>query len=159
MSRTSHSRPVIGRLAVMLPAVFGGFYLCQNIVRHGETLASVGLLHALGAHNVISAGSAGILVDPTHHDPFIAVITPSCSSLASVLAITWAMSIPVVSATAGPAIRDSAHAWWVKGRLPRRLRPCFGCTTRGSGSQGIGGSRPMDFAGRVIAQGYLAALE
>jgi exosortase/archaeosortase family protein len=88
MTQTSHSRPVIGRLAVMLPAVFGGFYLCQNFARHGEMLASIGILHALGAHNVISAGSAGILVLPVHHEPFIAVITPSCSSLASVLAIS-----------------------------------------------------------------------
>ena len=85
---SSHSWPVFLRIGVMIPAVFGGFWLCEKAARHAEMLASVGMMRLFGAANVAAAGPSGILVDPAHHDPFIAVITPSCSSLASVLAIS-----------------------------------------------------------------------
>jgi len=63
-----------------------GFVLFQDAARALETRAALNLLHALGAHSVLGIASTTVLVVPRHHAAFQVLITPSCSSLASLLA-------------------------------------------------------------------------
>ena len=63
-----------------------GFVLFQDAVRSLEARASLAVLHAFGAHTVLGIASTTVLVVPHHSAAFDVLITPSCSSLASLLA-------------------------------------------------------------------------
>src|SRR5215469_1815425 len=86
---------------VMLKVLFvvggsiGGFALCQHWYRTLEARASVAIVHHLAGRN--SASVAGvptmISVRPLHGPGFFAVITPSCSATASILAIACLASL------------------------------------------------------------------
>jgi exosortase/archaeosortase family protein len=75
------------RIVLILVAVIGNFALFQHAARTWETGTAVRLLHALGARNLYQTDGASIVVSPHHRAVFRAVVTPSCSALASVLTI------------------------------------------------------------------------
>ena len=82
------TRPVLVRVGVALAIVAVGFVLLQAGARAVEARATVALLRALGSDRVFVGGGPDIVITPATHDAFIAVITPSCSALASVLALS-----------------------------------------------------------------------
>jgi exosortase/archaeosortase family protein len=73
-------------LMVVLVAVIG-FSVLQGIARQLETRATVGLFALAGSHKVFVASPTSIGVVPSGHPAFRAVVTPTCSSLSSLLAI------------------------------------------------------------------------
>jgi exosortase/archaeosortase family protein len=74
---------------LMLPVgVVAGFVLLQYPVRELETVTSAGILQLFGARgNVPIVSHTSILVVPTHQSAFWVLVEPSCSSLASLLAL------------------------------------------------------------------------
>ena len=74
------------RLGLTFASVWIGFVLLINPWRHVEAHAVIGALHNLGIHRVYGTYGNKILVIPRQSHPFIAVISPSCSALAAVLA-------------------------------------------------------------------------
>jgi exosortase/archaeosortase family protein len=72
----------------VIAAIPLGFVFLQEPVRRAETHLSVWLLNAAGAHGRVTVlYGTSIAVFPNHDLPFRAVVTPSCSSLASLLAV------------------------------------------------------------------------
>jgi exosortase/archaeosortase family protein len=84
---SGRNRAVFVRIAIVLVAVGVDFAIFQQPVRRLETGAAIWLLKALGAHNVNQSQGVIIEVFPAHHDPFRALVAPSCSALASILTI------------------------------------------------------------------------
>lgn len=76
------------RVSFVLVGSAIGFMLIQEPMRHWETLASAGLLHQFGASRAHVVLPTSIQVFPANGDAFRAVVTPSCSSAASILALT-----------------------------------------------------------------------
>jgi exosortase/archaeosortase family protein len=80
-----------GRTMLKVAAVCGGaavgFVLFQAPMRHFETRSALWLLHHLGGHAAIGIASTVVLIIPRHHAAFDVLITPACSSLASLVAI------------------------------------------------------------------------
>lgn len=64
-----------------------GFVLLQEPVRALEAGASIAILHAFGADSVLAVANTTVLVAPRQGAAFDVLITPSCSSLASILAL------------------------------------------------------------------------
>lgn len=75
------------RVALILVFSALGFSVVQEPIRHVETMASAGLLHAVGAERAHVVLPTSIQVFPASGEAFRAVVTPSCSSAASVLAL------------------------------------------------------------------------
>ncbi|MBV8980081.1 MAG: hypothetical protein JO086_04205 [Acidimicrobiia bacterium] len=84
---SARSRVVLLRMAGVILVVGVGFVLLQQPARRLEARASTALLQACGASGVSVAAGSSVLVVPSGHAPFRAIVTPSCSSLASALAI------------------------------------------------------------------------
>jgi exosortase/archaeosortase family protein len=80
------ARRVIARMAVVLLVSVAGFTLGHGMVRRLETGTAIALVHPLSAR-VFRPSATSIGVVPVSGRPFQAVVTPSCSSLSSVLAI------------------------------------------------------------------------
>ncbi len=85
----SYRATVYLRVAAIIGLVIGGFVVLEAPFRKFEAHMSVVLLEHLGAHNEVSQliGSSEIAVFPAHQQAFIAIVTPSCSSLAAMLAV------------------------------------------------------------------------
>jgi exosortase/archaeosortase family protein len=79
-------RAVIARMVVVLLLSVTGFTLGHGIVRQAETAAAIALVHPLSTR-VFRPSTTSIGVVPVTGRPFQAVVTPTCSSLSSVLAI------------------------------------------------------------------------
>lgn len=77
---------IVAAVVATLAAVGAVFAAAGTAVRVLETHAAVALLSAFGADVEVRAG-VSIQVFPTVHDPFRAVVTPSCSALSAVLAL------------------------------------------------------------------------
>jgi carbamoyl-phosphate synthase large subunit len=79
-----------GRTILKVAAVVGGaalgFILLQGPWRSFETTSSLWLLHLFTAHSVFAIAPTTVLIVPAHHAAFDVLITPSCSSVASLLA-------------------------------------------------------------------------
>jgi len=87
----------------------GGFVVLQSSMRAAEAAAAVGLMRLLGSHSVIAAGRTTLLVVPYSRAAFHVLITPSCSSIASVLA--FGCLVPLVpSRTIAERVRAFAVA-------------------------------------------------
>jgi len=86
---SSRARRVTARMAAVVAVAGGGFLLLQHPARRLEAQVSTALLEACGAHgvSVVAGSGSAIRVVPDGHAPFRAIVTPSCSSLASALAI------------------------------------------------------------------------
>lgn len=85
---SSRVKSVLLRTALMVVAIFVIFAVLQGPVRHAEARAVVWLLHTLGSDRTGMAGPTTMYVVPHGKPSFLAVLTPACSSLASVLAMT-----------------------------------------------------------------------
>jgi exosortase/archaeosortase family protein len=83
----SGRQAMLSALAVVA-ACIAGFVLLQHDVRVGEAHAVAGLLAAVGATGTHVVLGTNVQVLPDHPDTLVASITPSCSSLASLLAIS-----------------------------------------------------------------------
>lgn len=75
------------RIGVLLAGTIVGFVVLQRWMRDVETAATVGVLHALGAGGVSRGYQTSIIVDAGSRGSFAAILTPACSSLASLLAL------------------------------------------------------------------------
>ena len=76
------------RVAFVVGGSIAGFAFCQAWYRTVEGRASVWLVRMIaGKSHAALAAHAEILVRPLHGPAFLAIITPSCSATASILAI------------------------------------------------------------------------
>jgi carbamoyl-phosphate synthase large subunit len=76
----------LAQLVLLVVGAFVAFILLQHLARDGETWLATWLTAHLTGGSVDSTGSL-IYVRPAHHRAFSALVSPSCSSLASVLAL------------------------------------------------------------------------
>jgi exosortase/archaeosortase family protein len=74
------------RLGATFLSVWVGFVALINPWRHAEAGAVIRSLKQVGVHRVYGSYGNKILVVPEGGKPFFAVISPSCSALAAVLA-------------------------------------------------------------------------
>ena len=79
-----------GRTIIKVAAVCGGaasgFVLLQAAMRSAETHSALWLIRLRAPHSVLAIASTTVLIVPRHQAAFDVLITPSCSSLASLLA-------------------------------------------------------------------------
>ena len=73
-------------VAAAVVVVVGGTAVARDPARHAEADATVAVVHGLGG-DVARLPDHSILVVPARGAPFRAVVTPSCSALASTLAL------------------------------------------------------------------------
>jgi len=78
---------VFWRIAAVIIVAGGGFVLLQRPARHAEAVASAGVLRIAGTERVQVAGASAVEVVPERGSPFRAIVTPSCSSISSLLAL------------------------------------------------------------------------
>lgn len=78
---------VFARIGLLLAVTVAGFVLLQQWMRGAETAATVGLLHALGVGGISRGYQDSIIIDAHSRGSFAAILTPACSSLASLLAL------------------------------------------------------------------------
>ena len=64
-----------------------GFIVLKDPFREFEAALSVKLLQVFGASGVFSSPGATIAIFPRHGPAFLALVTPSCSSITAVLAV------------------------------------------------------------------------
>lgn len=79
-------RAVIARIGAVLLVSVAGFTFGHHAVRRLETGSAIALVHPLSAR-IFRPSATSIGVVPVSGKPFQAVVTPTCSSLSSVLAI------------------------------------------------------------------------
>ena len=84
-----------GRVVAVLLAAVGGFAAFQAPARHLEARATVALIELTGQGQVFLASGSSIAVVPGNQRAFKAVVTPTCSSLSSVLAIACIASLAI----------------------------------------------------------------
>jgi exosortase/archaeosortase family protein len=89
---TPELRRILVRISLLLTFTTVGFFLAQQAMRAFETATTVDLLHALGVPGIGRDSVTSITIHATgvdngRGDLFSAELTPSCSSLASLLAI------------------------------------------------------------------------
>jgi exosortase/archaeosortase family protein len=94
---TARAWPFLLRPIAVVAVVLVAFALFNDAFRQGETAAAAGLLHALGVPvgAVQVRPGSSLAVYPDTSAPFLAIVTPSCSALASLLAVAFlAMFVP-----------------------------------------------------------------
>jgi carbamoyl-phosphate synthase large subunit len=84
---TSQAWRVFVRVGLLVSVTVAGFVLLQQWMRGVETTATLDVLHGLGVGGVSRGYQASIIVDTGSQGAFAAILTPSCSSLASLLAL------------------------------------------------------------------------
>jgi len=88
---------MLARPVGVVAVVVGAFEVGNTAFRELEAGAAAGFLHLLGVpeRTVQTRPNASIAVLPDDHGAFLAIVTPSCSSLASLLAIAFlAVHVP-----------------------------------------------------------------
>jgi exosortase/archaeosortase family protein len=83
----SHRSVIYLRVLGIIALVTVGFLVLKNPFREFEAAMSVKVLHAFGASGVFSAPGGTIAIFPRHGPAFLALVTPSCSSITAVLAV------------------------------------------------------------------------
>lgn len=83
----SYRARIYVRVAGLMALVCIGFVVLRGPFRGLETAAATALLQALGAGAVTRPLPDAIAVFPAHHPAFVALVTPSCSSVTAALAI------------------------------------------------------------------------
>jgi carbamoyl-phosphate synthase large subunit len=78
---------VFVRLAAVVVIAAAGFVVLQRPARHLEAVGSAGLFRLVGDDRVRVADATSVEVLPASHAPFRAVVTPSCSSIGSLVAL------------------------------------------------------------------------
>ncbi len=88
---TSRAWSVLALPIAVVAVVLVTFALFNESFRQGETMAAAELLHLLGVPSgaVTVRPNSSLAVFPSGGGSFLAVVTPSCSSLSSLLAITF----------------------------------------------------------------------
>lgn len=90
---TYSARRAIPRALFIVAASVAGFVVFEHPARTIESHAVAGLLSFAGAHGTQVLLGTYIQVLPAHHGVLVASVTPSCSSLASLLAISGIAAI------------------------------------------------------------------
>jgi exosortase/archaeosortase family protein len=90
---TDSARYALPRSLATLVASFAGFFLLQHPARVLESHAVAGLLALVAAHGTHVVLGTYVDVEPSGHGLLLASLTPACSSLAAVLAITCIASV------------------------------------------------------------------
>jgi exosortase/archaeosortase family protein len=85
---TDSARYAVPRTVAILVGSIVGFVLLQHPARVVESHAVAGLLSLAGAHGTHVVLGTYVDVRPAEHGPLLASLTPACSSLAALLAIT-----------------------------------------------------------------------
>lgn len=83
---TSRAGRAYLRISLLIAGLLGSFVLLQERCRTLEAQAAAAVLRALGA-DVGGVVGTSVYIAPSGDIPFYAILTPSCSALASVLAI------------------------------------------------------------------------
>jgi exosortase/archaeosortase family protein len=142
-------------MLAVLGTALGGFALLQHASRRLETALAVDLLRLTGTDRVVVVKGTAAVVTPHRGSPFLAVVTPSCSALASVLAIAClALLVPKTSAPArriGALIAASAVVF--VGNIIRIALSLGAGIVRGQGSLVLF----HDAVGSMFAFGYILA--
>ena len=102
---TASARYAIPRALAILAGSIVGFILLQHPARVIESHAVAGLLSLAGAHGTHVVLGTNIDVEPAEHGLVLASLTPACSSIAALLAIT---SIALASGAATRSRRFAA---------------------------------------------------
>lgn len=89
----SYAVRVYLRVGVIIGIVLVGFIGLKDPFRRFEARAAAWFLRHLGAGNVGPVFGPDVAVFPTHQQAFVAVVTPSCSSLAAMLAVVTLGSV------------------------------------------------------------------
>lgn len=84
---TNQGAAVAARLLAVVVIAVVGFTALQGVARQLETRATVALFTMTGSRRIFLATPTSIGVVPARHAAFRAVVTPTCSSLSSMLAI------------------------------------------------------------------------
>ena len=87
ITRLSYRRRIAVRVTFALVLTLVGYVVLARPARHLEAVAAVGLLRALGAHDVFLSGQSAVGLVPPHGPAFQAIVTSTCSSLASLLSL------------------------------------------------------------------------
>jgi exosortase/archaeosortase family protein len=104
---TDSARYAFPRSVAILVASIVGFFLLEHPARIVESHAVAGLLALAGAHGTHVVLGTYVDVEPAPHGLLLASLTPACSSLAALLAITC---IATVSRAGTPSRRFVALA-------------------------------------------------
>lgn len=94
---TSRAWPVLLRPVAVIVLVLVAFALFNDAFRQAETTAAADLLHLFGVPQgaVQVRPDSSLAVYPVDTGPFLAIVTPSCSALASLLAVaSLALFVP-----------------------------------------------------------------
>jgi exosortase/archaeosortase family protein len=81
-----HVAHVFIRLTCTIVVAVGGFFLLQKPWRHAEVRSVARVLATIRMNGASHVYGTSVLVAPPHAAPFLAVVTPSCSSLGALLA-------------------------------------------------------------------------
>ena len=84
---TLRRRGVIGEMLAAGVGVVVGYYLLINYARHFEVRAVADILHLFGVYQISGALGTTLVIFRPHGETISAALTPSCSSLMSVLAL------------------------------------------------------------------------
>src|SRR5262245_36671288 len=76
------------RLVCTTAVAVGGFYVLQQPWRKAELRTVVGVLSTFGVNGARHVYGTNVLVAPSHAEPFLATVTPSCSALGALLAFS-----------------------------------------------------------------------
>jgi exosortase/archaeosortase family protein len=98
---------VLLRPVAVVAVVVVTFQLCNAVFRQFEASAATGFLRLFGVseQTVQTRPNSSIAVFTSEHGAFLAIVTPSCSSLASLLAIAFlAVYVPRRSRRRVPAL-------------------------------------------------------
>lgn len=91
------ARAVFLRIALLMVLLVGSYIILQEPARRAETRTSAWVLREAN-FRVGQVRGTGVYVAPSGQVPFYAVVTPSCSALASVLALAFlATVVPATS--------------------------------------------------------------
>lgn len=85
---TQRGGAILARIGILMALTFMAFGMLQARARSVETAAATRVLAALGLHGIRLVSGSSVVVAPVGHRGFVAIVTPSCSSLAPVLALT-----------------------------------------------------------------------
>ena len=85
---TSRKASTALRIGMVVAVSIGGFLLFEHPIRLAETQLAVHLAGLIGAHRIQIVGGTSILEEPWHGPAFLAIVTPSCSSAASIMSLT-----------------------------------------------------------------------
>jgi exosortase/archaeosortase family protein len=88
---TAELRRILVRIALLVGATGVGFLLLEQWTRQCETAAALDLLHLFRMSGATRNSPTSIAVHTSDGELFAAVLTPSCSSLATLLALAGLM--------------------------------------------------------------------